>query len=79
MTALREDMGKAGIPNVDPMGRRIDFHSFRKTFNTNLKRAGVRSAVIMKLMRVSDHRLIDHTYLDDNQIQTIDVIQKLST
>src|ERR1017187_1140998 len=67
---FRRDLKKAGIPFRDVLGRSTDFHSLRKTFGTNLARAGVPSRVAMALMRHSDRRLTDKIYTDENLLGT---------
>jgi len=42
----------------------------RKTFGTNLQKAGVPSRVAMKAMRHSDRRLTDKIYTDENMLDT---------
>ena len=51
-------------------GNFADFHSLRKTFGTNLARAGVPSRAAMALMRHSDRRLTDKIYTDENLLGT---------
>lgn len=59
-----QDLAACKIPHLDELGRRVDFHSLRHTFNTMLQRAGVPPRVIMELMRHSDLRLSSTTYTD---------------
>lgn len=61
---ITADLDRARIPKVDELGRRVDFHAFRKTFITNLQRAGVNRRVAMALARHSDSRLTDGVYTD---------------
>ena len=70
-------MEKLGIDRFDANGRRLDFHGLRTTYNTNLAKANIGQAVHMKLMRVSDRRLIDQTYLDASQLPVIDAMDRL--
>jgi len=58
------DLERAGIPKIDELGRRVDFHALRKTFITNLQRAGVKRRVAMALARHSDSRMTDGVYTD---------------
>jgi len=74
---FRRDLKKAGIAYVDERGRVGDFHSLRKTFCTNLARAGVASRVAMSLMRHSDRRLTDEVYTDENLLGTGKAIEAL--
>ncbi len=71
------DLKKAGIPYKDAAGRFADFHSLRKTFGTNLAKAGVPSRVAMTLMRHSDRRLTDKIYTDENLLGTWSAIDAL--
>jgi integrase len=60
------DLRKAGVAYFDTQGRVADFHSLRKTFCTNLARAGVPRRTAMALMRHSDGKLTDDIYTDEN-------------
>lgn len=61
---VNADLERAGIEKVDELGRRVDFHALRKTFITNLQRAGVERRVAMALARHSDSRMTDSVYTD---------------
>lgn len=74
---FRRDLKKAGISYIDERGRVGDFHSLRKTFCTNLARAGVASRVAMSLMRHSDRRLTDEVYTDENLLGTGSAVEAL--
>ena len=67
---FRRDLKKAEVAYCDAYGNFADFHSLRKTFGTNLARAGVPSRVAMALMRHSDRRLTDKIYTDENLLGT---------
>jgi integrase len=67
----------AGIAERDGQDRMACFHSFRKTFNTCLQRAGVAESVVMQMMRVTDRRLIDKTYLDAALLPVADAMEKM--
>jgi len=67
---FRRDLKSAGIAFKDAFGRSTDFHSLRKTFGTNMARAGVASRVAMSLMRHSDRRLTDKIYTDEKLLDT---------
>ncbi len=62
---FKRDLKKAKIAYTDGRGHFADFHSLRKTFGTNLAKAGVPSRVAMALMRHSDRRLTDKIYTDE--------------
>ena len=76
---MRGDLEACGIPYLDELGRRVDFHSLRHTFCTMLQRAGVPPRVIMELMRQSDLRLSSTTYTDTTCLPLFDEIGKLGT
>ena len=67
---FRLDLKKAGVTYCDATGNFADFHSLRKTFGTNLAKAGVPSRTAMTLMRHSDRRLTDKIYTDENLLGT---------
>lgn len=54
---IRKDLERAGIPYKDARGYYADFHSLRKTFITNLSRAGVAPKTAQMLARHSDINL----------------------
>jgi integrase/recombinase XerD len=59
---IRKDLKRAGVPYVDVRGHYADFHSLRKTFITNLSRAGVSPKTAQLLARHSDINLTMNTY-----------------
>lgn len=59
---MRKDLHRAGIPYVDDRGHYADFHALRKTFITNLSRAGVWPKMAQSLARHSDINLTMNTY-----------------
>ena len=59
---MRKDLDRAGIPYVDEHGHYADFHALRKTFITNLSRAGVVPKMAQSLARHSDINLTMNTY-----------------
>ncbi len=72
---LRRDLDAAGVPFEDTAGRRLDFHSLRGTFATNLAMAGVSPKAAQELMRHSDINLTMRTY---TQLSLVDVAADLS-
>ena len=76
---FRRDLKKAGISYRDAADNFADFHSLRKTFGTNLARAGVPSRTAMALMRHSDRRLTDKIYTDENLLGTWSAFDALPT
>jgi len=77
--SLRLDMAKAGIPEYDAQGRKACFHAFRKTFNTNLHKAGTEPRRVMALLRVSDMRLCADTYTDVSALNLDVAVEGLPT
>ena len=71
---LRIDLESAGIPFEDADGRRLDFHSLRGTFATNLAKAGVSPKAAQELMRHSDINLTMKVY---TSLQISDVASDL--
>jgi hypothetical protein len=72
-----KDMKKAGITYLDKDGRRLDFHSLRHTYATNLSKAGVPPRVAMEMMRHSDIKLTMKTYTDGTQLPVAEALNKL--
>jgi integrase len=70
MRAFRRDLKDAGIEADGPDGK-VDFHSLRVTFATNLARAGVPLVMAQRLMRHSNPALTANIYtrlrIDDEQ------------
>lgn len=66
---LARDLNRAGIPFVDELGRRADFHALRYTFGTHLVLSGAQPRVVMELMRHSDLKLTMKLYTDSRQLQ----------
>jgi integrase/recombinase XerC len=59
---IKQDLERAGVPYIDERGHYADFHSLRKTFITNLSRAGVSPKMAQILARHSDINLTMNTY-----------------
>jgi len=76
---LCEDLQKAGIPFLDDLGRRLDFHALRKTFNTHLAVSGVSLRERMAMMRHSDSKLTEIDYLDVSMLGLREALAKLPT
>lgn len=62
MARLKLDLQSAGIEYLDAEGRQADFHAFRKTFHTNLRRVGVGVEDRKRLMRVTAAKLVEDVY-----------------
>jgi len=74
---LRKDLEKAGIPFWDDLGRRLDFHALRQTFNTHLAVSGVSLRERMAMMRHSDSKLTEIDYLDVRMLGLREAMAKL--
>ena len=72
---FKRDLAKARIAYQDALGRYADFHALRKTFGTNLAKAGVSRRTAMSLMRHSDGKLTDKIYTDENLLGTETAIE----
>lgn len=75
---LRRDLVKAGIPLIDKLGRPVGIHTFRRTFISQLQRAGVHPRVIMQLARHKSLRLTDSTYTDTTLLPLTEGIESLA-
>lgn len=75
---LHGDLKRADIPLVDHLGRRVGFHTFRRTFISQLQRQGVHSRVVMQLARHKSLRLTDWTYTDTTQLPLAAGVQTLA-
>ena len=75
---LRRDMVKAGIPLIDKLGRPVGIHTFRRTFISQLQKAGVHPRVIMQLARHKSLRLTDSTYTDTTLLPLAEGIEALA-
>lgn len=61
---LRGDLKRAGIERVDPIGRSVHFHSFRKTWQTLGVRYGINQRVAQEVLGHSDANLTAKVYTD---------------
>jgi hypothetical protein len=78
MRDMRKDFDAAGLVKVDGLGRSVDFHCLRKTFNMNLQASGTASlTTVMNLMRHSDPKLTAKTYIDPMLLQKAQAVQGL--
>jgi integrase/recombinase XerD len=59
---IKKDLERVGIPYVNERGHYADFHALRKTFITNLSRAGVPPKTTQMLARHSDINLTMNVY-----------------
>ena len=80
MEQFRADLRAAGINDgKDERGRWVMFHSLRHTLNNSLARAGVDLTMRRLVMRHSDSRLTEVTYLDEKQLPTAGLTDRLPT
>jgi integrase len=75
---MRADLEAAGIPRIDAMGRRIDFHALRYTFATKLASSGVSQRLAQELMRHSDPRLTANIYTNVTCLPTFEAVTELA-
>ena len=75
---LRRDMVKAGIALTDRLGRPVGIHTFRRTFISQLQKAGVHPRVIMQLARHKSLRLTDSTYTDTTLLPLAEGLESLA-
>ncbi len=75
---LHLDMAKAGIARADSLGRSAGIHTFRRTFITQLQKAGVPSRVIMQLARHKSLKHTDWVYTDATQLPLKEGLQALA-
>lgn len=77
MSTFRRDLRDAGIPFHDDQQRRLDLHSLRGTYGTNLTLSGAMPRVVMELMRHSDIKLTMKLYTDAGQLPLAEAVAKL--
>jgi len=75
---FQADLKAAGIDSQDKGGGRLDFHSFRVTYCTELGSLVGSERVRMELMRHHDPRLTAETYTDARMLPLGDAVAKLS-
>jgi len=68
VSTIKRDLAAAGIPFLDALDRRADFHSLRGTAGTALVLSGAEPRVVMEFMRHSDLKLTMKTYMDAAQL-----------
>ncbi len=73
----RMDLAAAGIAEFDALGRRLDFHSLRRSLATFLGVAGVEPQYIKELMRHSELRLTMGVYTDHSQLPLAAAVRKI--
>ena len=78
MRDMRPDFEAAGIAKADGLGRAVDFHGLRKTFNMNLQASGNISVPTLKdLVRHRDVRQTLETYVDREMLQKVEAVRTL--
>lgn len=81
----RDDLAAAGIAYKDDMGRQLDFHGgCRQTLCTRMHTAGVPQREAMRRLRVTDPKLLNDIYADDEQLAAAssplpEVLPKMTT
>lgn len=76
-TSFKCDCKSAGMERHFEDGRSIDVHSLRRTFGTRLARAGVPLTTTQRLMRHSTPELTAKLYIDVEEIDLRDAIDRL--
>ncbi len=77
IATFRKDLEAAGIEKFDARGRKVDFHSLRKTFGTLLGLSGATLQLRMEAMRHSDPKLTMKTYTDSELLPLRETIAML--
>jgi integrase len=74
---MKKDLVRAGIDFLDSEGRRVDFHSLRMTFGTQLTLAGGQPREVMEAMRHSCLSLTMKLYTDAPQLPVVAAVARL--
>lgn len=74
---FRKDLVAAGIQFIDESARRVDLHSLRMTFGTNLTLGGAAPRTVQELMRHSDMKLTMKIYTDASQLPLATAVAQL--
>lgn len=77
ISTFRRDLVNANVPFLDDLCRRVDLHSLRMTYGTNLTLAGASPRVVQELMRHSDMKLTMKIYTDAGQLPLSDAVNRL--
>jgi len=77
MPRFRKDLEAAGIPYRDEIGRQVDLHALRKSFNTLVIASGASLRVAQELMRHSDPKLTAGTYTDAGHLPISEAVRAL--
>jgi len=77
MRDMRKDFDAAGVGAKDSQGRKADFHSLRKTFDTRLQVNGVGPATAMTLMRHKDPQQTLDRYTHVPDLPLVQAINEL--
>ncbi len=74
---MQKDLERVGIPYIDERGHYADFHALRKTFITNLARAGVSPKNAQILARHSDINLTMNVYTMLGIVDQVSAVEAL--
>lgn len=74
---FKKDLKNATIEFLDAHGRRLDFHSLRDTYGTNLALGGVSPWVLKELMRHSTVQQAERYYIDAKLLPLGEAVAKL--
>jgi integrase len=74
---FRKDLARANVSFLDTHGRRLDFHSLRDTYGTNLASAGVAPFTLKEPMRHSTVQQSEKYYIDAIHLPLADAVAKL--
>ena len=77
MPRFRADLIAAGIDFEDEMGRRVDFHALRMTYNMLIATAGANGRTAMELMRHPDPKMTFDNYNDPTKLPKWQVVNAL--
>ena len=77
MKVLRKDLELAGVDYFVKGQGFADFHSLRTTFNMRMKSAGLDTLTRQQLMRHSDPKLTDCTYMDSSKLPLASELARL--
>ena len=74
---FRRDLDVAGIPHKDEIGRVVDFHAFRKTWQTLGVKYGLSQRVAQELLGHSDANLTAKAYTDVPSLEMHSEVAKM--
>jgi len=74
---IKKDLEKAGVPFIDRLGRRFDFHALRYCYAHILVENNVPERVRMELMRHSNLSMTSMTYTTADELPTKQYVEQL--